>query len=101
MAHLTRMRAVPAGLLAIVVCACTDNTSPTATTRSAKHPLIGVYDVTTVLDSFTIERSGTECPGGYIGGTVYCALVRPSTGGLLQGTLFIGDSVIVIDTVYP
>jgi hypothetical protein len=74
--------------------ACGHSTAPKQTTRSSRHSLIGVYDVTTNIDSFSFEGGSSHCP--IPPGT--CAIVRPFTGGYLAGVFTIGDSLEAVST---
>lgn len=92
-----------ATLLTVVVAggfACSNSTVPASqkrSSRSPKHPLIGVFDVTTTLDSFSFEGVGARCTPF----APTCALVRPVSGGFLAGALTIGDSLVVFDSILP
>lgn len=76
----------PAVALAIVstmalVLACSDATGP----AGPKHPIVGSYDVSTVLQTYSYP---TNC-------TTTCSMtVVPAGPAALSGTLTIGDSVV-------
>lgn len=72
--------------LLIIGVACSD-----ATGVSRSSPLAGVWDVTTALDTFTFE-AGPPAPGCSIN-FMYCAIIRPTSGASLSGSLTITDDV--------
>jgi hypothetical protein len=57
---------------------------------SAAHPLVGTWEIATVLDSVLFETSSSpDCPG-----ELYCRYWRGAGAASLQGTLTVGDSAI-------
>jgi hypothetical protein len=73
---------------ALLVASC-GSTEP----RHVSGPLVGTWDITTALDTFTFETpapSPPDCPAF----TLYCTHLRADTLGRLAVTLTIGDSVV-------
>ena|SRR5215216_1650808 len=75
---------------------CGDDAQPTTTTPipTTAHPLVGTYDVTTVLTSFSFE-TGSPSPPDCTSSGPYCTHIRPNTAGAtLDGTLVVEDTVV-------
>jgi len=54
------------------------------------NPLVGTFDVTTTLDTFTFETaapSPPDCPGS----TLYCTHSRPANGATLSGSVSVAN----------
>jgi hypothetical protein len=71
----------------VLVTGCRDATAPRV------HPLTGVYDFTTVLDSVSYETSGLLGCGSDV---MYCVKWRADSTGVLSGRFEIADSVGLI-----
>ena len=100
------MRSIVAGLvICLCAAACRDEVLGPLTVKTAAHPLAGIYDVATDLTTIDYEVYGPNFPPTHecLAGFDYCHIKRPVHGAELYGILFIGDTVIRVDTsvAYP
>lgn len=87
MRHAARIAQLFSIALIVVAAACSDSAAP-----QPKNPVDGVWDVTTVLDTFTFETSPASYPDcdQY---AQYCTHRMEADGAILSGTLTIRDDV--------
>lgn len=83
-------RSTAARIVALLVFGGTLTTSLTAcesiTGSKSRHPLQGMYELTTLLDTFSFETSPYMVPGCE-GASMYCTLRRPMSDATLGGTM--------------